>query len=153
MVTIIHKTQCQLCKRLAGPFIPLSWVSLWTWSLGGSQQQFSCVFGHFGHGHKQPTNRLILVQACSWTVWEGSLLQKQQLDNFRMIVRQLWNDIAIGTTLGQLWDNFETTLGLLWNKFCTTLGQSLDRFGTWLRQLYKNFVLCYSWLSVPLPYR
>ena len=45
-----NKTQRQLCKRLAGPIIPLYWsclvwkrVSLWMWSLGGRQQPFSCV--------------------------------------------------------------------------------------------------------------
>ena len=50
----VDKTQCQLCKRLAEPFIPLSWsclvskrVSLWMWSPGGSQQPFSCVLGPF----------------------------------------------------------------------------------------------------------
>ena len=41
---------------------------------------FSCVLGHFWHGDNQPTNQpnkqpTILVQACSWPVWEGSLLQ------------------------------------------------------------------------------
>ena len=60
------KTQCQLCKRLAGPIISLSWfcsflkrVSLWMWSLGSSQQPFSCVLGHFWHWHgdnKQTNN-------------------------------------------------------------------------------------------------
>ena len=28
-------------------------VSLWMWSLGGSQQPFSCVLGHFRHGVKR----------------------------------------------------------------------------------------------------
>ena len=81
-----NKTQRQLCKRLAGPFIPFSWsclvwkrVLLWIWSLGGSQQPFFCVFGHFQHGdeqtNKRTNNRVILVQACPWPVWEGSLLQ------------------------------------------------------------------------------
>ena len=57
---IENKTQRQLCKRLAGPFIPFSWsclvwkrVSLWLWSLGGSQQPFSSVLGHFRHGDDQ----------------------------------------------------------------------------------------------------
>ena len=56
----VYKTQCQLCKRLAGPFIPLSWsclvwkrILLWMWSLGGRQQPFSCVLGHFRQGDKQ----------------------------------------------------------------------------------------------------
>ena len=59
-----NKTQCQLCKRLAGPFIPLSWsclvwkrVSLWMWSLRGSQQTFFCVFGRFRHGDDKETNK------------------------------------------------------------------------------------------------
>ena len=78
----LNKTQCQLCKRLAGPFIPLSWsclvwkrILLWLWSIGGRQQPFSCVLGHFRHGHEQTNNGVNLVQACSWPVWEGSLLQ------------------------------------------------------------------------------
>ena len=70
-------TQCQLCKRLTWPIFPLSWssvawkiVSPWMWS------PFSCVLGHFWHGDNQPNKQLaILVQACSWPVWEGSLLQ------------------------------------------------------------------------------
>ena len=82
----MNKTQRQLCKRLAGPLIPFSWsclvwkrVSLWLWSLRGSQQPFSSVLGHFRHGDEQTNertnNQVILVQACSWPVWEGSLLQ------------------------------------------------------------------------------
>ena len=57
-----NKTQCRLCKRLAGPIIPVFWSSMvwkrvwpWMWSLEGSQQPFSCVLGHFRHGHEQPT--------------------------------------------------------------------------------------------------
>ena len=67
----VDKTQCQLCKRLAEPFIPLSWsclvskrVSLWMWSPGGSQQPFSCVLGPFS-ARSRPTNQVILEQACS----------------------------------------------------------------------------------------
>ena len=59
------KTQCQLCKRLAGPIIPLYWssvvwkrVSPWMWSLWGSQQPFSCLLGHFRHGDNKPTKQL-----------------------------------------------------------------------------------------------
>ena len=37
---IQKKTQCQLCKRMSGPIIPLSWPGkgfhLWMWSLGCS---------------------------------------------------------------------------------------------------------------------
>ena len=49
----------------------------WMWSLWGSQQPFFCVFGHFRHGdertNEQPTNRVILVQACTWpAVWRKS---------------------------------------------------------------------------------
>ena len=65
--------QCQLCKRLTWPIIPHSWSGLvWkrissmdVWSLWGSQQPSSCVLGHFRHSNKQPTNQVILVQACS----------------------------------------------------------------------------------------
>ena len=84
-----NKTQRQLCKRLAGPFIPFSWsclvwkrVSLWMWSLGGSQQPFSCVLGHFRHGDEESNNwttsQVILEQASSWPVWEGSLCKTRQ---------------------------------------------------------------------------
>ena len=45
-------------------FIPFSWsclawkrVSLWMWSLGGSQQPFSCVLGHFWHGDEWTNNQ------------------------------------------------------------------------------------------------
>ena len=93
---IENKTQRQLCKRLAGPFIPFSWsclvwkrVSLWMWSLGGSQQPFSCVLGHFQHGDEQTNertnNQVILVQACSWPVWERSLLQFDQNSKIQKI--------------------------------------------------------------------
>ena len=65
--------QCQLCKKLTWPIIPHSWSGLvWkrissmdVWSLWGSQQPSSCVLGHFRHSNKQPTNQVILVQACS----------------------------------------------------------------------------------------
>ena len=59
-----NKTQRQLCKRLAGPLIPFSWsclvwkrVSLWLWSLGGSQQPFSSVLGHFWNGDERTTEQ------------------------------------------------------------------------------------------------
>ena len=45
----------------------------------GTQQPSSCVLGHFRHGDEQSnnrtTNRVILEQASSWPMWEGSLLQ------------------------------------------------------------------------------
>ena len=60
LIKTLNKTQRQLCKRLAGPFIPFFWYcliwkrfSLWMWPLGSSQQPFSCVLGHFWHGDKQ----------------------------------------------------------------------------------------------------
>ena len=63
-IRFTNKTQRQLCKRLGEPLIPFSWsclvwkrVSLWMWSLGGSQQPFSCVLGHFQHGDKQTNER------------------------------------------------------------------------------------------------
>ena len=77
----VNKTQCQLCKRLAGPFIPLSWsgkrVTLWMWSLGGSSNHFPVYWAIFGMVTNKRTNdnRVILVQACSWPAWEGGLLQ------------------------------------------------------------------------------
>ena len=60
-------TQCQLCKRLAGPFIPLSWSCVvWKKSFTldvitrGSQRPFSCVFGHFRHDDdKQSTKQSV----------------------------------------------------------------------------------------------
>ena len=58
------KTQCQQCKRLAGPIIPFSWskvvwkrISHWIWSPWGSQKPISCVLGHFRHGDNQTNNR------------------------------------------------------------------------------------------------
>ena len=55
----------------------LECVRTWMRSLWGSQQLFPCVLGHFRHGDtqttNQPTNWMILVQACSWP--KGSLLQ------------------------------------------------------------------------------
>ena len=55
-----NKTHCQLCKRLGGPSIPLSWSFL-VWKRVspmdvGSQHPLFCVFGHFWHGDK-PTNK------------------------------------------------------------------------------------------------
>ena len=50
---------------------------LWMWSPWDSQKPFSCVLGHFRHGDVKTTNWVILVQVCSWPVWEGSLLQKR----------------------------------------------------------------------------
>ena len=58
-----NKTLCQLWKRLAGPFIPLSWSCL-VW------KGLSCVFGDFWHSDEQrneQTNKQpgYPVQACS----------------------------------------------------------------------------------------
>ena len=57
---------------LANYFLFLIWktVSTWMWSLGGSQQSFSCVSGHFRLGDNQQNNRVNQVQACSLPVWE-----------------------------------------------------------------------------------
>ena len=41
---------------------------LWMWSTSESEKPFPCVLGHFRHGDEQATNRVILVQACSWSV-------------------------------------------------------------------------------------
>ena len=98
-----NKTQCQLCKRLAGPFIPLSWyclvwkrVSLWMWPRGGSQQPFSCVLGHFPHGDKQTNertnNQMILVQACSWPVWDRQSFAMTNCQKFwHLELRTQWD--------------------------------------------------------------
>ena len=82
----LNKTQRQLCKRLAGPFIPFSWSCLvWKKSFildmitrGQSTTIFLCIgpFSAWSRTNKQTNNRVILVQACPWPVWEGSLLQK-----------------------------------------------------------------------------
>ena len=72
-------------QKTGWTILSLSWsflvwkrVSLWMWSLGGSQQPFFLCFGPFSTWWKpneRTTNQVILVQACSWPVWEGSLLQ------------------------------------------------------------------------------
>ena len=47
------------------------------WSLRGSSNHFRANRAIFGMvTNEWTTNRLILEQACSWPVWEGSLLQK-----------------------------------------------------------------------------
>ena len=46
-----NQTKCQLCKRLVGPIIPLSWSGL-----VGNGFQYGCDPNHFGHGDTQPTN-------------------------------------------------------------------------------------------------
>ena len=50
-------------------FSGLEKVSPWMWPLGGSQQPFSCILGHFRHGDTQPNkqtnNQSIQEQACS----------------------------------------------------------------------------------------
>ena len=60
-----NKTECQLCKRLVGPIIPLYWPGvvwsvkgfhLWMWSLGGIQQPFFvCIWPFSAWWH--PNNR------------------------------------------------------------------------------------------------
>ena len=80
-----NKTQCQLCKRLAGPFIPFSWscllwkrVSLWSWSLGGSQQLFSFVLGHLTSNKKttkqpgDPSVSLLLISLLQYIKYNTS---------------------------------------------------------------------------------
>ena len=64
-------------QKTGWTILSLSWsclvwkrVSLWMWSLGGSQQLFSCVFGDFWHSDEQrneQTNKQpgYPVQACS----------------------------------------------------------------------------------------
>ena len=91
----VDKTQCQLCKRLAEPFIPLSWsclvskrVSLWMWSPGGSQQPFSCGLGHFRHGDNNRTNnQVILEQASDKAVFCN-------FDNVRVYYCDVWWNLS-----------------------------------------------------------
>ena len=79
-----NKTQCQLDAKdwLDHSFLfpgLVFWygnwkrVSLWMWSLGGSQQPFSCVLGHFRHvdeqTNKQPTRWSLCNPALDQ--WEG----------------------------------------------------------------------------------
>ena len=83
-----NKTQCRLCKRLAGPIIPFSnlgtplvWSYLarsavvWPmafWSLGCSHQPFACILSNFDDWQK---NRWTQCNP-ALDQWEGSLLQK-----------------------------------------------------------------------------
>ena len=55
-------------------------VSLWMWSLGGSSNHFPVYWAIFGMVTNERTNdnQVNLEQACSWPVWEGSLLQYQR---------------------------------------------------------------------------
>ena len=43
---------------------------------------FLCIqpFSAWWQTNNQPNNQVILVQACSWPVWEGNLLQKHEHD-------------------------------------------------------------------------
>ena len=79
---ILNKTQRQMCKRLAGPFIPFPGLVLDVITRGQSTTVFLCIgpFLAWWQPNEQTNNQVILVQACSWLVWEGSLLQN--LDEF-----------------------------------------------------------------------
>ena len=96
-----NKTQW-LCKRLAGPIIPLSWSNM-VWKKG-----FTYGCGRWGavNSHspvcwvifgmvtpEQPNHRVILVQACSWPVRRQSLSWKPLID---MLVchNQFWDDLT-----------------------------------------------------------
>ena len=62
------------------------------WSLGGSQQPFSYVLGHFRHSdnrtNEQPNNRVILVQACSWPVRRQSFAINYLTNNAIQFINQ-----------------------------------------------------------------
>ena len=77
------------CKRLTGPFIPLSWSCFLVLKLekgftldvitrGQSTTILLCIGPFLAKWRttKQTNNRVILVQASSWPVCEGSLLLK-----------------------------------------------------------------------------
>ena len=87
----IHPVTLHPCKRQEKLYLTeqrpdIPWIHLPSsglvriWSLGRSQQLFFCVFSHFRHGDKQmnnqPTNRVILEQACSWPVRRQSFAIK-----------------------------------------------------------------------------
>ena len=68
----------QIVYVLTGPIIPIFWpclvwkrVSFWMWSLGDSQQPFSCVFSHFRHGDTQAmTSSIFLLRVgFDWKDW------------------------------------------------------------------------------------
>ena len=63
------------------PGLVWSWkgFQLWMWSLGGSQQPFSCLLGHFWHGDNRTTNRVILEQAYFWPVRRQSFAKVKTL--------------------------------------------------------------------------
>ena len=66
-----NKTQCQLCKRLSGQIIPLSWSGveknfIYDLITRGIQEPFLRVLAMFSMvTPEQPNNQVILVQACS----------------------------------------------------------------------------------------
>ena len=49
------------------------WLDLW-----GSQQPFSCVFGHFRHGDKQPTEQPGDTRASLLLISEKAVICKKQ---------------------------------------------------------------------------
>ena len=77
----MKKKQEKLYLTEQRPDIP--WIHLRSsglvriWSLGRRQHLFFCGFSHFWHGHEQPNNRVILVQACSWPVRRQSFAKSK----------------------------------------------------------------------------
>ena len=72
-----NKTQCQLCKRLAGPIIPLYWSGLVSKRVSAIDVIIRVVNSHFSvylaifgkvTTNKQATIRVIQKQAWSWPV-------------------------------------------------------------------------------------
>ena len=86
-------------QKTGWTILSLSWsclvwkrVSLWMWSLGGSQQTFFCAFGRFRHGEDKQTNdpaSLLLVAsgsgnlAGSWPVRGLSFAKTNSLPFFK----------------------------------------------------------------------
>ena len=86
----IHPVTLHPCKRQEKLYLTeqrpdIPWIHLRSsglvriWSLGRRQHLFFCVFSHFWHGHEQPNNRVILVQACSWPVRRPSFFSSHRL--------------------------------------------------------------------------
>ena len=115
----IHPVTLHPCKRQEKlylteqrPHIP--WIHLpcsglvRIWSLGRSQQLFFCVFSHFRHGHEQTNNQVILVQACPWPVWEGSLCNHCNKGNFNTSWRLSLNLVTFGHEREPVWHHYQS---------------------------------------------
>ena len=95
-----NKTQCRLCKRLAGPIIPLSnlgtplvWSYLarsavvWPmafWSLGCSHQPFACILSNYGDWQiKTGDASATLLLTSEKAVFCNNVIIEIEIDSFK----------------------------------------------------------------------